>query len=109
MRRKEEDGGVRKTEPLKERSIYVYLPSERMVEEWKKRAKKQGVSISKFVVKHVENSLQQEEDSAYKPRGELLKEISELRNELRELKEDNRRKKISMLMALRLDPMSCCY
>jgi predicted nucleic acid-binding Zn-ribbon protein len=84
----------RKTETIKERAIYVYLPSHEMVKAWKKRVEKQGVSISKFVIEHVENSLQQEEDPIYKPRGELVKDISELRNEIRELKEDNRQKRI---------------
>ena len=65
-----------------------------MVKAWKKRAKKQGASISKFVIEHVENSLQQEEDPVYKPRGDLVKEINALKNELRELKDDNRQKKI---------------
>jgi hypothetical protein len=49
--------------------------AEWMIEAWKKRAKKQGVSISRFVIEHVENSRQQEEDPAYKPRGELVKEM----------------------------------
>lgn len=39
-----------------------------MVAAWKKRAKKQGVSISKFLIEHVENSFQLEEDQAFKPR-----------------------------------------
>lgn len=94
MRQKKEDDGVRKTDTIKERSIYVYLPSERMAEAWKKRAKKQGLSISKFVIEHVENSLQQEEEPLFKPRGELVKEITDLRNDLRALSEDNRQKKI---------------
>jgi predicted RNase H-like nuclease (RuvC/YqgF family) len=84
----------RKTDTIKERSIYVYLPSHEMVEAWKERADKHGISISKFVIEHVENSLQQEEDPTYKPRGELVKEINELRNEIKELKEDNRQKRI---------------
>jgi arginyl-tRNA--protein-N-Asp/Glu arginylyltransferase len=83
-----------KTDTIKERAIYVYLPSHEMAKEWKKRAKKQNVSISKFVIEHVENSLQQEEDPVYKPRGELVKEISELRNEIKDLREDNRQKRI---------------
>jgi hypothetical protein len=89
-----EEGEKRKTETIKERSIYVYLPSHEMVKDWKKRAKRQGVSISKFVIEHVENSIQQEEDPTFKPRGDLVKEISELRSELKELKEDNRQKRI---------------
>jgi hypothetical protein len=87
-------GKRRKTETIKERAIYVYLPSHEMVKAWKKRAEKQGVSISKFVIEHVENSLQQEEDPVYKPRGELVKEISELRNEIKDLRKDNRQKRI---------------
>lgn len=94
MGRKEEVDLRKKTETIKERSIYVYLPSHKMVKAWKKRAKKQGASISKFVIEHVENSLQQEEDPTFKPRGELVKKISELRAEMKELKEDNRQKRI---------------
>jgi predicted nucleic acid-binding Zn-ribbon protein len=94
MERKEEGEDKKKTETIKERSIYVYLPSHEMVKAWKKRAKKQGASISKFVIEHVENSLQQEEDPVYKPRGELVNEITTLKNELRDLKADNRQKKI---------------
>jgi predicted transcriptional regulator len=83
-----------KTETIKERAIYVYLPSHEMVKAWKRRAERQGVSISKFVIEHVENSLQQEEDPTYKPRGELAKEIGDLRKEIKELKDDNRQKRI---------------
>ena len=94
MGQKEESDIRKKTETIKERSIYVYLPSNEMVKAWKKRAKKQGVSISKFVIEHVENSLQQEEDPTYKPRGDLVKEINELRDQIKELSDDNRQKKI---------------
>ncbi|MCW4019937.1 MAG: hypothetical protein NWF14_01720 [Candidatus Bathyarchaeota archaeon] len=37
-----------KTGTIKERAIYVYLPSEEMVEIWKKLAESQGVSLSKL-------------------------------------------------------------
>jgi hypothetical protein len=94
MVRKMEGEKERKTKTIKERAIYVYLPSHEMVKNWKKRAKKQGASISKFVIEHVENSIQQEEDPIFKPRGDLVQEIGELRSELKELKEDNRQKKI---------------
>ncbi len=62
-----------KTESIKQRSIYVYLPSLEMVDDWKKRAKKGNVSISQFVIEHVANSLRQEEgEDDYKPRAALL-------------------------------------
>ena len=74
-----------KTETIKERAIYVYLPSVKLVERWKEAAKKQGTSVSKFVIEHVENSLRQEEEEpGYKSRGELWKEIKRLREELKE-------------------------
>jgi len=94
MGQKEEGGVKKKTETIKERSIYVYLPSHEMVRDWKKQAKKQGVSISKFVIEHVENSLQQEEDPSYSSRGELVNELCKLKDELKDLKSDNRQKKV---------------
>jgi len=80
-----------KAETIKERAIYVYLPSIEMVERWKERAKRQGTSISKFVLEHVENSLRQEEEPSYKSRGELLNEIRKLKEELEEERKKSRR------------------
>ena len=77
-----------KTETIKERAIYVYLPSHEMVKEWKDLAEKQGISISKFVIEHVENSLGQEEPS-YLSRADLLRRMRELEEEGSKLKEDN--------------------
>lgn len=79
-----------KTETIKERAIYVYLPSLGMVKEWKELAKKAGVSISKFVIEHVENSLRQEEENHFTPRSELIEKIRELREENKELKKRNK-------------------
>ncbi len=72
-----------KTETIKQRSIYVYLPSHDMVQRWKNLAKNSGTSISKFVAEHVENSLR-EEETEYKSRSTLIEEnrnISETLNE----------------------------
>ncbi|MFW6117220.1 MAG: hypothetical protein ACOC6G_01380 [Thermoproteota archaeon] len=80
-----------KTETIKDRSIYVYLPSVDMVKKWKRLADKQGTSISKFVQEHVENSLRQEKEPSYKSRGELLKELSELKEQLGEERKKARR------------------
>ena len=74
-----------KTETIKERAIYVYLPSIEMKNRWEKQAKELGVSISKFVIEYVENSLRQESEPAYKSREELIKENEELRQQINEL------------------------
>jgi len=80
-----------KTETIKERAIYVYLPSHEMVKKWKDLAGKSGASISKFVMEHVENSLSQEEErNGYTPRAELLEEIRRLREENAALKKRNK-------------------
>lgn len=71
-----------RTETIKRRVVYVYLPSVDQKERWEEYAGKQRVSISKFVAEHVENSLRQEEDSSYKSRGELWKAVKELRGQL---------------------------
>ncbi|MEM2522802.1 MAG: hypothetical protein QXW82_06605 [Candidatus Bathyarchaeia archaeon] len=75
---------MRKTETIKERTIYVYLPSFEMKERWEKRAEELGVSISKFVIECVESSLR-EEPELFKSRDELIKENEELRQQINEL------------------------
>ena len=72
-----------KTETIKQRSIYVYLPSHDMVQRWKTLAKNSGTSISKFVAEHVENSLR-EEEAEYKSRGTLIEENRNLSEALNE-------------------------
>jgi hypothetical protein len=79
-----------KTETIKQRSIYVYLPSLEQKDHWEETARKQRVSISRFVVEHVENSLMQEEDQSFRSRGALEREIVELKKQLRELGRKNR-------------------
>jgi mRNA-degrading endonuclease RelE of RelBE toxin-antitoxin system len=46
-----------KTETIKQRALYIYLPSLDMAEEWKRLAEKDKTSISKFIIENVENSL----------------------------------------------------
>jgi len=81
-----------KTETIKERSIYVYLPSIEMMEDWKARAEKAGSSISKFVTDRVEDSLKKEEgeEEGYLSRIELIKKQRQMEDENRKLSEENR-------------------
>jgi len=80
-----------KTETIKDRAIYVYLPSLEMVEDWKRRAERAGVSISKFVVERVEDSIRREEgEEGYLSRAELVKRLRSAEEELKRLREENR-------------------
>jgi len=80
----------RKTETIKQRTLYIYLPSEEMVERWKELSEKSGLSISKFIKEHVENSLAQEYDDSFTSKADLAKQVSNLERELTKAGEDNR-------------------
>ncbi len=80
-----------KTETIKERSIYVYLPSTEMVEDWKSKAEKAGISISKFVTDRVEDSLKKDEgEEGYLSRIELVKKLRATEEDGKKLSEENR-------------------
>jgi len=80
-----------KTETIKDRAIYVYLPSLEMAEDWKRRAERAGVSVSRFVVERVEDSIRREEgEEGYLSRAELVKRLRSAEEELKRLREENR-------------------
>ena len=66
-----------KTETIKERAIYVYLPTPQMVARWKGMAEKNGQSISKFVIDRVEDSIADESEDRQN-RVQLFEEIKRL-------------------------------
>jgi len=80
---------LKKTKTIKERLIYVYLPSENMVENWKRFADKAGTSLSKFVIEYVENGIHKEEND-YVPRVELSKQVKQLEGENDTLRKENK-------------------
>ena len=78
--------------PDKSRYVYLYLPTAGDKQRWQSLADEAGVPLSKFVIEVVENALAEESD--FKPRGELVKEIGKLRAENKELRDDLNQKKI---------------
>jgi hypothetical protein len=104
---------VVKAKQLTDRSIYVYLPTLEMAQDWKTKADKARVSISKFVIEHVENSLKQEQEKqSYVSRVELLKQLKEKDEEIAKLRRENKlldmlsRNQERELKALRAKPFS---
>jgi len=81
-------GRPRKTETIKERSIYVYLPSKVMVAEWKSLAKENRQSISRFVLERVEGSLRSNGEGARYSRKDLIDRNQTLEEENRALRRD---------------------
>jgi len=78
-----------KTNTIKRRAVYIYLPTEEMTERWKQRAKLSHSSISKFVVERVEDSLRKEGDENQPKRIELIKLLKEIKAENEKLGRDN--------------------
>lgn len=84
-------------ESIRERAVYVYAPSLQMLDEWKGRAKKAHVPLSKFVLEHVNNSLRQEDgEESYKPRVKLIEELSQKDKEIQELSRENETIKLAL-------------
>jgi hypothetical protein len=71
-----------KKKELKQRAIYVYPPAD-MADKWKTSAEEASTSISKFVIEHVENSLNSE-DEGYSSRVALIDEVKHLREKIKE-------------------------
>jgi len=68
-----------------------------MFDDWKTRAAKSRVPISKFVLEHVMNSIRQEEDEEdYKPRVELIEELRVKDEAIEKLTRDNEVLKLAL-------------
>jgi hypothetical protein len=78
--------------PDKSRYVYLYLPSQSDKARWEKLAKEAKTPLSKFIIEIVESTLS--EDIDFKPRGELVKEISGLRQENKEIRDELRLKNV---------------
>jgi len=76
-----------KRTPVKQRSIYVYVPTNKMAERWKRLAKKSGLSISQYVLNIVENHIGDESVSA--SQGDLDKRLGELEGQNSQLRNEN--------------------
>jgi predicted RNase H-like nuclease (RuvC/YqgF family) len=83
-----------KTETIKERAVWVYLPSIEQKERWEKLADQGGVSLSKWVIETVEEAIRPAEDREWKPRKELEDEIEGLKKEVADLRRELRQQKI---------------
>jgi len=86
-----------KTESIKQRSIYVYLPSMEIAQDWKIRAKKSSASISRFIIEHVTNSLRQEEgEETYRSRAELIQQLRAKDENIANLAKENEILKLAL-------------
>ncbi len=85
---KQSKGRPKKSTSYIQRSVRVILPDMIRVKEWKDLAKKSNLSMSKFIMKHVENSLDFTGEDENTSRKALLKQNQTLQHELQLLKQD---------------------
>ena len=75
---------------LQNRTVYVYLSSEKEMEDWKSKAKKSNVPLSKFIYEHATNSLRQEEgEGGYESRAKMIDDLRKKDDEIQKLTRAN--------------------
>lgn len=74
---------------IKDRAIYVYVPSAELKEKWRQLAEENGQSISSFIVQQVKENLD-EEPGDYESRAELTEKVDELKEEVNDLRKRRR-------------------
>ena len=77
-----------RTGTIKQRSVYVYVPTEEMLEEWKKAAKNYDVSLSRFIVEVVDDAVSKNTKGISK-RAEIEAELAKKVAESASLEEKN--------------------
>ena len=80
-----------KTETIKERTVYIYMPSFEMLDDWKKRSRAAHISLSRFVLDRVEDSIRKEEgEEGYVSRIQLIERLKKEEDELKDMIKENR-------------------
>ena len=82
-----------KTETIKERAIWVYLPSLEQKQRWQKLADECGVSLSKWVIETVGEAIRPVEEREWKPRKDMEEEIEGLKKEVADLRSELRQQR----------------
>jgi len=80
--------------PDQSRYTYVYHPSREHKEQWEKIAKKARTPLSKFIIETVDSVI--DENTEFKPRGEMAKDMESLKAENKKLRDDIQQKAIVM-------------
>ncbi|MFQ5870563.1 MAG: hypothetical protein ACE5IB_00170 [Candidatus Geothermarchaeales archaeon] len=79
-----------KTETIKQRTVYVYAPSEETRTRWERAAKEAGMSLSRFIVDTVDAAIREGEDSDFRSRKDLWKENVTLREANKRLADEKK-------------------
>jgi hypothetical protein len=82
---------------LQNRTAYIYLKSEKEMEDWKAKAKKSHIPLSKFIHEHATNSLRQEAgEEHYEPRAKMIEALRKKDEEIQKLTRENEVVKLAL-------------
>jgi len=70
-----------KTETIRKRTVWVYVPTEEHRKKWEKLAEKTGLSLSRWMLNVVEEHVRGAEDRTFGAKADLWKENVELREQ----------------------------
>jgi hypothetical protein len=70
-----------RTETLKQRAVYLYVPTEKMLAKWKTEAGRFGMSLSGFLVEVIDDAMRRN-PSGLTPREKVEKELNQAASDL---------------------------
>lgn len=79
-----------KTGTIRQRTVWVYVPTEQHRRNWEKLAEKSGLSLSRWMMSVVEEHVRGAEDSTFGAKADLWKENVEFREANRRLQEEKK-------------------
>src|SRR3990172_664951 len=79
-----------KTETIRKRTVWVYVPTEEHRKKWEKLAEKSGLSLSRWMLSVVEEHVRGAEDETCGAKADLWKENVELREASKRLSEEKK-------------------
>lgn len=71
-----------RTETLKQRAVYIYAPTEKMLAKWRSEAERYGMSLSSFLVEVIDDGMRKA-PSGLTPRQKLEEELSQATSDLK--------------------------
>jgi hypothetical protein len=77
-----------KTATIKDRSAYIYAPTEEMLATWKKEAKRYGMPLSRYLVELIDDSMRRSPEGV-SPRARLERDLAKASTELAPLRKEN--------------------
>ena len=74
-----------KSKTIKDRAVYLYAPTTEMLAQWKKEAKRHGLSLSRFLVEVIDDAMRRN-PQGITPREEIKTELEKASSELASLR-----------------------